>query len=117
MRRHISDCWWVGVSATPSYKGAVTIIIIIIIIIIAQYAFGYAGGHRFESPPDQIFFFSTQRLNCLRSPENFATHNWNVKPIQFRLVWKPKNEYSHTSIASKHKVVTAPSEVSDAESS
>jgi hypothetical protein len=56
-----------------------------IIIWIAQYVFGYAGGHRFESSKHQIPFSSIQRLNCLGGPEILLKHdNRSVKLIQFR---------------------------------
>ena len=81
--------------------------------------FGYAGGHRSESPPDQpdILLFDTAS-ELPHRPTDFATHNdWSVKLIQFRQAWKPKNKHSYTSTASKLNVVTVPSEVSGAETS
>ena len=94
-----------------------TMMIIITIIWTDQYVFGYAGGERIECPQAQIFFFFDTASELSQRLRNFATHKWSVKLIQFRLAWKPRNEYSYTSNASKRDVVTAPSEVSGAEAS
>ena len=43
--------------------------------------------------------------------------SWSVKLFEFRLAWKPKNEYSYTSIAIKLNAVTARSEGPGAQAS
>jgi hypothetical protein len=43
--------------------------ITMMMIMTAQDVFGYAGGHRFESSRDQLFFSATRRPDSHRGPE------------------------------------------------